>query len=284
MASRFVEVEPGVRVWVKDVGEGRPMVFLHGWPASHRMFEYQFNELPKHGVRCLGIDTRGFGESDHPWGGYDYDRLADDVHAVLEAYSLRDVTLVGFSMGAATALRTASRFPNVVERLALLGAAAPRVTRADDFPFGVDRSACDELIRLAYRDRPRMLGKFAKMFFHAPEALSPEFRSWFQRLCEDASGRATIACCELFRDADLRPDLDTIECPTLVLHGGDDRVCTYEIAEQTHRGISGSQLVRVEAAGHGFFYEQRNRVNEELLKFMGLEAGVDASGEPIAPT
>lgn len=283
MASRFVEVEPGVRLWVKDVGTGRPVVFLHGWPASHQMFEYQFNELPKHGVRCIGIDTRGFGHSDHPWDGYDYDRLADDVAEVIDAMTLTNVTLVGFSMGAATALRTVTRNGDDIERLVLMGGAVPRVTRSPDFPYGVDRSACDDLIRLAYRDRPKMLSEFAKQFFHQPDSLSPEFRGWFQRMCEEASGRATIACCELFRDADLRPDLYMVQVPTLVLHGSDDRICTLQTAEQTHAGINGSQLVVVPASGHGFFYEQRNRVNEELLKFMGLSAGVGPSATPIQP-
>lgn len=60
------------------------------------MFEYQFTELPKHGYRCIGIDLRGFGESDKPWDAYNYDTMADDVDAVLDSLDLHDVTLVGW--------------------------------------------------------------------------------------------------------------------------------------------------------------------------------------------
>lgn len=271
--SRFVEVEPGVQLWVEDVGAGTPMVFLHGWPANSAMFEYQFAELPKHGVRCIGIDTRGFGHSDRPWGGYTYDRLADDVAAVLSALDLRDVTLVGFSMGGATAVRCAARAADSrIVRLALLGAAVPSVTRRSDFPHGIDRSACDDLIRMAYRDRPRMIARFSEMLFHDPQALSTEFKHWFEGLCQQAAGWATIRCCELFRDADLREELSSIRVPTLILHGDSDQVCRFELAEQMQARISGSTLVPIGNAGHGFFYEHRHRVNEELLRFAGVPA------------
>lgn len=69
----YVEVSPGVNVYVEDWGSGKPVFFIHGWPLSHRMFEYQFTQLPKQGYRCVGIDLRGFGKSDKPWGDYNYD-------------------------------------------------------------------------------------------------------------------------------------------------------------------------------------------------------------------
>ena len=93
----YIEVSKGVRIFVKDLNpRGRPVLFLHGWPSSHRMFEYQFNQLPKCGFRCIGMDIRGFGKSDSPWKGYCYDQLADDVRSVIEAMDLHDITLLGF--------------------------------------------------------------------------------------------------------------------------------------------------------------------------------------------
>jgi len=50
----------------------KTILFLHGWPGDHTLFEYQFNELPKRRYRCIGIDTRGFGKSDKPWRGNSY--------------------------------------------------------------------------------------------------------------------------------------------------------------------------------------------------------------------
>jgi pimeloyl-ACP methyl ester carboxylesterase len=84
LTSNKIESTTGVKINVEDLGgTGIPVVFIHGWPVNHNMFEYQFTELPKHNYRCFGIDLRGFGDSDKPWDGYNYDTMADDVHAVL---------------------------------------------------------------------------------------------------------------------------------------------------------------------------------------------------------
>jgi non-heme chloroperoxidase len=107
----YVEVEPNVKIFVEDLNpEGKKTIlFLHGWPGSHKLFEYQFNQLPKMGYRCIGIDTRGFGNSDKPWGIYDYNRLADDVRYVVESLKLQNLTLAGHSTGGAVAIRYMAR-------------------------------------------------------------------------------------------------------------------------------------------------------------------------------
>lgn len=107
----FVGVEPGVNLYVEDLNPGgkENIVFLHGWPFSHRQFEYQLNVLPAKGYRCIGIDWRGFGHSDKPIHGYHYDRLADDIRAVVDALRLKDFTLVGHSTGGGIAIRYAAR-------------------------------------------------------------------------------------------------------------------------------------------------------------------------------
>jgi non-heme chloroperoxidase len=275
--SRFVQVEPGVRVWVEDVGQGLPIVFVHGWPASYRMFEYQMDRLPKAGARCIGIDTRGFGKSDKPWHGYDYDRLADDLNAVIEELDLDRAVLVGFSMGGGIVAKYLSRYEGRVDRAVLLSAAVPRVTRAGSYLYGVERSVCDELIALAYADRPKMIEEFSKSFFYAPQDLSPEFKHWFNGICAEAAGYATIKCCELFRDADLHDVLPLVDVPTLILHGQDDKICKYELAEVAHELIPRSLLVPIKHAGHGAFYEQQDRVNTEILSFAELS---DTVGVP----
>src|SRR5258708_27899316 len=127
--ARMIQVEPNVRLNVEDIGSGRPVVFIHGWPLSQQMFEYQFDHLPRHGYRCVSFDLRGFGASDKPWDGYTYDRLADDLRIVLDALDLQDVALAGFSMGGAVAVRYMSRHGGArISQLALLGAAAPCFT------------------------------------------------------------------------------------------------------------------------------------------------------------
>jgi len=132
--SNKIRTTNGVNINVEDIGAGKPIVFIHGWPVNHKMFEYQFTELPKHGYRCIGIDLRGFGDSDKPWDGYNYNSMADDVKAVLDTLNLQNVTLVGFSMGGAIAIHYIARHQGShISKLVLLGAAAPCFTKREDF-------------------------------------------------------------------------------------------------------------------------------------------------------
>ena len=88
----YIKVEPNVKVYVEDLNPNgdKIIVFLHGWPGNHNLFEYQFNHLPKLGYRCIGIDQRGFGKSDKPYGGYDHDRLSDDEIDQVRQYVVAD--------------------------------------------------------------------------------------------------------------------------------------------------------------------------------------------------
>jgi non-heme chloroperoxidase len=266
-----IEAANGVKINVEDLGgAGKPVVFIHGWPVNHKMFEYQFIELPKHGYRCIGIDLRGFGDSDKPWNGYNYDAMSDDVKVVLDTLNIENATLVGFSMGGAIAIHYMARHNGAhIKKLALLGAAAPCFTKRPYFPYGIDKSAVDGLIQQTYADRPSMLKNFSQIFFHHPQNLSAEFNIWNLSLGLAASAYATILCAAELRDADLHKDLSAIHIPTMILHGTDDHVCLFDLAKKMSEGIEGSQLIAVENAGHGFYYEEREKVNSELVRFIG---------------
>lgn len=163
----YIKVEPDVKVYVEDLNEeGRnTIVFLHGWPGSHKLFEYQFNILPKMGYRCIGIDQRGFGESDKPFRGYDYDRLADDVRRVVEVLNLKNFTLLGHSTGGAIAIRYMSRYDNdKVSKLVLCAAAAPSLIQRSYFPHGLQKQAVIDIIKGTYNDRHKMLQDFGYIF------------------------------------------------------------------------------------------------------------------------
>jgi non-heme chloroperoxidase len=234
------------------------------------MFEYQFTELPKHGYRCIGIDLRGFGDSDKPWDGYNYDTMTYDLRAVLDTLNVDNATLAGFSMGGAIAIHYMSRHQGSgISKLVLMGAAAPCFTKRDDFPYGIDKSAVDDLIHQTYEDRPTMLKNFSEIFFANPQKLSAEFKIWNLGLGLAASAYATIQCAVELRDADLRKDLATIKVATLILHAVNDRVCLFDLAKAMHEGIKGSRLVQVDNAGHGFYYDEREKVNSELASFIG---------------
>jgi non-heme chloroperoxidase len=264
----YITVESGVQVHAQDLNpEGsRTILFLHGWPLNLNAYEYQLNQLPKMGFRCIAMDTRGFGRSDRPWGGYDYDRLADDVRAVIDAFGLHDVTLAGHSMGGAIAVRYMARHGgHGVGRLALFGAAAPSFVQRADFPHGQTREAVTNLIELGYNNRPALLRTFGGMFFC--QYVRSALEEWFYQLGLEAAGWATMQCLVTLRDATLFGDLGKISVPTLILHGVHDKVCPFALGEAQHRGIRNSVLIPFEESGHGLFYEQRDKLNSELAGF-----------------
>lgn len=269
--GQYVSVQRDVRVYIEDIGpkSGPVLLLLHGWPLSHKAYEYQFIQLPKLGIRCIGMDMRGFGQSDRPFDGYDYNRLADDVRAVIDAMELGDITLAGHSMGGAVALRYMTRHnAHGVLRLALFAAAAPSFVRRPDFALGFAQSEVSELIDQACNDRPALLHRFGEMFFN--RFISAPMAQWFFDIGLAASGWAAAHALLTLRDATLFGDIGKIHVPTLLMHGVHDRICPFGLGETQHRAIRGSVLIPFEHSGHGLFIEQQAEFNSNLARFVQL--------------
>ena len=177
--SEFIEVEKNVRLHVSDLGEGSPVVLIHGWPLSDAMYEYQYAALIKNGYRAIGITLRGFGQSDKPYGKYDYDVFAEDIKVVLEELRIDNAVLGGFSFGGATVIRFASKYNNEhISKLALFGAAAPCEVRKDDFPYGLPIEILNSLIELNSENRPQLIEEFGKLFAASETALPKNISDW----------------------------------------------------------------------------------------------------------
>ncbi|WP_036485594.1 alpha/beta fold hydrolase [Myxosarcina sp. GI1] len=266
---QYIQVEPDVRVFVRDWGTGKPIVFIHGWPYSHEIFEYQYLPLLKHGYRCIGIDLRGYGKSDQPYEDYNFDVFADDLHLVFEALDLQAITLVGFSMGGAVAVRYMGKYLGLrVTKLALLSASTPCLTKKPDFPQGRDEAVYNDFLDKLYADRPQTLADFSKGIFCQP--ISSALASWFTSIAMQASPHATVKTLIALRDADLRPNLAKIEVPTAIMHGVYDSSAPIKItAEVNHKAIKDSQLIHFENSGHGIFLDEREKLNAELMRFVG---------------
>jgi len=266
--AEYIEVEPNVNLHISDGGEGRPIVLIHGWPLSDEMFEYQYNDLITNNFRVIGITLRGFGKSDKPYGVYDYDIFAWDIKNVLSKLDVKDAVLVGFSMGGSIAIRYVSTYNGAhVSKLVLCGAAAPIWTQRKDFPYNLPPSAVDDLIKLNYKDRPKLLSDFAKIFSATETSLNEGIGSWLNGICLSASSYATAQCLIALRDTDLRSDLVKVKIPTLIMHGKKDKICSFDLAGQMKTGISGSHIVAFENSGHSMFLEETDKFNSELIKF-----------------
>lgn len=265
----WINVDTDVNVMVEEINpSGKDTIlFLHGWPFNHNLFEYQYDVLPYQDVRCLGMDTRGFGESSKPIHDYDYDRLADDVLAVIETLGLEDITLCGHSMGGAIAVRYLARHNQAhVKKLALCGAAVPSLVRTDTFPFGESPNAIDDLIRATYENRPEMLNTFGSYSFF--QFVTGSMLNWLSFLGFQAAGYSTLKCLETLRHETLFDDLTKITIPTIIMHGVHDRVAPYSLAKVMNENIVNSILIPFETSGHLLFIEEKTKCNSILLDFI----------------
>ncbi len=264
----YITVEPNVNVYVEDLNpSGDKTIFLiHGWPGNHNLFEYQLNQLPKLGYRCIAMDCRGFGLSDKPWSGYDYDRLADDVRTVIDALQLKNITLGGHSTGGAICIRYMARHNGYgVSKLALFAAAAPSLIQRPYFPYGLQKQAVLDIIQGTYKDRPKMLRTFGGTIFY--HQVSVPLSDWIFQLGLQAASWSTAAIANAWLDEELFTDMTKINVPTLILHGLNDQVCLFPLAVAQNQGIQNSKLVPFKQCGHFLFYDQMEQFNKELVAF-----------------
>ncbi|WP_346887509.1 alpha/beta hydrolase [Clostridium sp. UBA1056] len=264
----YIRVEPNVKIYVEDLNpEGKKTIlFIHGWPGSHKLFEYQFDQLPKMGYRCIGIDTRGFGNSDKPWKGYDFNRLSDDVRCVIDTLKLHDIILAGHSNGGAIAVRYMARHKGYgISKLVLIAAVAPSLIKRPGFPYGLDKETVVQLINGTYTDRPKMLEGFGDLFFF--QHITQPFSNWFFQLGLQAAGWSTAAIANTWINEVLFSDLETINVPTLIIHGIHDKIVPFELGEIQNKSIKNSKLIPFNYSGHGVFYDEKDKFNEELVKF-----------------
>lgn len=257
----FITVESDVRLFVEDLNPAgkKTILFLHGWPLNHKQFEYQYNVLPAMGYRCIGIDWRGFGRSDKPVGGYNYDRLADDIRAVVNILQLDNFTLVGHSTGGAIAIRYMARYNGYgVGKLVLIDAAAP---------IGFTTETAAKLLTETSNDRPKMMQEVIDTFFF--QYITKPFSDWFLQLGLQAAGWSTAAIIVMLRDENLAADLQKIFVPTLIIHGIHDKVIPFSQAQELNNQIKNSQLVPFQYSGHGAFWEERDKFNGLITHFIG---------------
>ncbi len=269
------ENDQPVELHYEDVGSGRPVVLIHGWPLSGRSWEAQVPALVDAGHRVITYDRRGFGASSQPWGGYDYDTFAADLDVLLSRLDLTDVTLVGFSMGGGEVVRYLSRYGSARVRSAVLAAAdTPYLLTTDDNPDGgLDEATVAGFEGGVTQDRPAFLRQFVDGFFTAGERtdlVSQELEDYCWSIAMAASPQATLQCIPAFGRTDFRADVAAVTVPTLVLHGDSDGVVPFEVSgRRSAEAIEGARLHVVEGGPHGINASHPEEFNRVLLEFLG---------------
>ena len=264
-----------VKLHITDTGgPGRPVVLIHGWPLSAEAWEGQIPALKDAGYRVVAYDRRGFGQSDKPDSGFDYDSLAEDLHRVITGLDLRDVTLVGFSMGGGEVVRYLARYgADLVQSAVLAAAIPPMMLKTEDNPEGpLTQAKAAEMKAGLIRDRESFFDGFTRDFYSAHGALkvSEDERQKAIALCHQSDQTAALGCMEAFGTTDFRRDLQKITLPVLVLHGDADGIVPLEgSGARSHAMLEGSLLHVLPGAPHGCNVSHRDAFNAALLDFLG---------------
>lgn len=263
-----------IKIFTEDSGgDGRPVILIHGWPLSGEAWQKQVPALKQAGYRVITYDRRGFGRSDKPASGYEYDTLADDLAGLIADRDLTDVTLVGFSMGGGEVARYIAKYgESRVHSVVFAAAVPPYLLQSPDNPEGpLSKEKAAEMEAGLRSDRDSFFDQFTTGFFSAGGQLkvTEQERQDAIALCKQSDQTAALGCMKAFGTTDFRDDLKRVTVPTLVIHGDSDATVPFEgSGKRTHAAIAGSTLVVVPDAPHGFNVSHAERFNAELLDFL----------------
>lgn len=257
----------GTRIAWYEAGRGPTILLVHPWAMSAEAWRFQVPALVEAGFRCVAFDRRGHGRSDLSKGDYEIDTLADDLGAVIEALDLRDVVLVGHSMGGAEIARTLTRHGAArVAKTVLIAPVTPCLMKRDDNPDGIDPAAMDMLRQAATHFREAAVRDGMAGFF-GPTA-PPEIVDWGSQIMLGTDTEAMLASQRAFFTGDFRPDMAAFTMPTLVIQGDADLSAPLSLTgARTVAAIRGAELSVYEGAPHGLTWSRRDRVNAELAAF-----------------
>ncbi|MFE2144651.1 alpha/beta fold hydrolase [Streptomyces sp. NPDC059456] len=273
----YIKVAEGtsapVELHYEDHGSGRPVVLIHGWPLNGASWEKQTAALLAAGHRVITYDRRGFGRSDQPSDGYDYDTFASDLNEVLTALDLRDTVLVGFSMGSGEVTRYLGTYGS--ERIAkavMIGVVPPFLLKTDDNPGGVDASVFRGIEEAITADRFAFMSEFLADFYNVDvlggERISEQAVQASWNVAVGASAKGTLDCVRAWL-TDFRGDLPHIDVPTLIIHGDADRTLPIEAtAVPLAKSIAGAEFTTVAGGPHGLIWTHAAEVNAALLAFL----------------
>lgn len=269
-------VDPNVRLFFKDwctaASRTDPKVstalFVHGWAGYSDIWQYQMNYLRGRGMRTVAYDRRGHGRSSDPGTDYEFDVLAHDLAKLIEQLDLRDIALVGHSMGCGEIVRYLSKYGDAhVSRVVFVATSLPFGLKTDNNPDGVPRNALTAVRDEITHDFPEYVRTIARGYFGTK--VSDSSVDWGIRMCDQLSLPAVIGTHIANSETDFRPELRSIKKPTLIIHGDSDIYCRPEVtARRVQRLIPGARLKLYHDGPHGLMISHMGELNRDLFDFI----------------
>ncbi|MBV8949704.1 MAG: alpha/beta hydrolase [Actinobacteria bacterium] len=265
--------QDGARIFYKDWGMGRPVVFSHGWPLNADAWDPQLFFMASNGFRAVAHDRRGHNRSSQSWDGNHMDQYADDLAAVIDALDLRDIVLVGHSTGGGEVVRYVARHgTSRVSKVLLLGAIPPLMLKTADNPNGTPIEAFDQLRAGVLSDRSQFYADLSAPFFGANRPgskVSQGLRDEFWLMAMQVGLKAAYDCIKQFSESDFHEDLKKIDVPLLVIQGDDDQIVPLDDSGRlTAEIVKSAQLKVYPGAPHGLFSTHTEQFNADLLDFV----------------
>lgn len=262
-----VEVEPGIEVFVQDLGQGRPVVLLPGFGLDHQVWDAQVRRLAGAGHRSVCIDLRGTGESDKPLGGYEIERLGRDVGTVIEELDLKDATIAGWSFGGQVAFRVAATMPERISQLVLICSNGVRASSSEAFPFGRPPEELEPpLIGGEKSGRPvARRGTIGNAFHGKPDPLTLD---WLVGISLQMPSWAAVASYRSMLRSDLIADIPSVKVPVLQIFGGSDPAHSRKGAAWLNEQLADARMVQLDDCGHFPMFEVPEAFDAAFLEFV----------------
>ncbi|MFA6017179.1 MAG: alpha/beta hydrolase [Patescibacteria group bacterium] len=265
-----------IDLYFEDRGLGKPVVLIHGFPLSGAAWEKEVAALIKAGYRTITYDRRGFGKSSQPKTGYDYDTFAADLNTLMTKLDLKDVVLVGHSMGTGEIARYLSAYGSKrVKKAVFIAPIPPFILKTENNSEGIDQSVFDAIMKSIKVNQLNYLAKFFSDFYNLDvnldKLVSKEVVRSNMDIAAHASPTAILSCIPTWL-TDFRKDLPKINIPALIIQGDADRILPLPITgKRLHEKINGSKLVVIKNGPHGIPWTHAEKINHELLNFLSKE-------------
>ena len=245
------------------ISQGLPVVFIHGFPFSHDMWEPQMNVMPND-IHAIAYDVRGHGDSDVGDGQFTIELFVDDLIALLDHLFIEKAILCGLSMGGYIALRTFERHPDRVRGLILC-----------DTKSGPDMNAA-KIKRTVTMKAVKAAGvqtfaeDFVKaIFWEKTFKRNPSIIAFIKQIiCTNSQRGICGTLLALAARTDTTPTLSSINIPTCIIVGEHDKLTPPSDAQTMHSMIEGSELHILSNAAHMSNLENVQEFNERLIAFL----------------